>query len=107
MVVTGKVTGYPAWRFVLALAAAHASHLLLDWLGFDRNPPPGIELLWPFSHRYYISGWELFPPTARGEFTVRMIAVNARAAFWETLLLAPVAAAAWALRERRRRQAYT
>ena len=105
--VTGKVTVHPAWRFIVALAAAHASHLLLDWLGFDRNPPPGIQLLWPFSDRFYISGWELFPPTARGEFTARMIAINVRAVFWETILLGPLAAAAWTLRQLRRRQAYT
>ena len=105
--VTGKVTGNPAWRFVLALVAAQGTHLLLDWLGFDRNPPPGIQLLWPFSHRYFNSGWDLFPATARDTLSMRMIATNARAAVWETVLLAPVAAAAWALRERLRRQAYT
>src|ERR1043165_5020586 len=31
-VVTGKVTGRIGWRVVLVLGAAHASHVLLDWL---------------------------------------------------------------------------
>ena len=25
----------------------------------------GLEALWPFSHQFYISGWDVFPPTER------------------------------------------
>src|SRR3954471_6751766 len=41
--VTGKVTGRIVWRTVLLVGAAHASHLLLDWLGVDRFPPRGLQ----------------------------------------------------------------
>jgi membrane-bound metal-dependent hydrolase YbcI (DUF457 family) len=102
--VTGKVTGTPNWRLAVALAAAHSSHLLMDWLGFDRNPPPGIQLFWPFDPTYYVSGWEWFPPTAREALNMRMVTVNAYAATFEMLTIGPLAIAAWAVRCRRRRR---
>lgn len=104
--VTGKVTGIPNWRLAFALAAAHGSHLLMDWLGFDRNPPPGIQLFWPFDPTYYVSGWEWFPPTAREALNLRMVATNAYAATFEMLTIGPLALAAWVVRRRgQRRQA--
>ena len=63
--VTRQVTGRINWRLVLALGAAHASHIVLDWMGTDRFPPPGIRALWPFSNQYYLSGANLFPRTER------------------------------------------
>src|SRR5262245_19283746 len=51
--VTRWVTGRVQWRWVVLVGAAHASHILMDWLGVDRYAPPGIEALWPFSHRFY------------------------------------------------------
>ena len=48
-VVTGWVTGRVQWRWVLLIGAAHGSHILMDWMGTDRYPPPGLEALWPFS----------------------------------------------------------
>lgn len=99
--VTGKVTRAAAATFVLALTAAHASHLLLDWLGTDRNPPAGIQMFWPFDPTFYISGWEVFPPVARGRISPQMIAINAHAALWELILMGPVAGAAWLFRTRR------
>src|SRR5687767_590674 len=33
--VTGWVTGSIGWRVALVVGAAHASHILLDWLGVD------------------------------------------------------------------------
>jgi hypothetical protein len=74
----------------------------MDWLGYDRNPPPGIQLLWPFDRRYYISGWEWFPPTAREELSLRMLQVNAWAATFEILVVGPLALGAWLLRRARR-----
>lgn len=93
--VTGKVTWSTRWRFALALAAAHATHLLLDWLGTDRNPPAGLQMLWPFDGAFYISNWDVFPPVARGRISSHMIAINANAALWEIALMGPVAALAW------------
>ena len=57
--VTGKVTRHPAWTVALALATAHGTHLLLDWLGTDRFPPPGLQVLWPFSPHFFYSGVDL------------------------------------------------
>src|SRR5688500_5993248 len=40
-------------RFAASIAAAYASHTLLDWLGSDAAPPLGLMALWPFSREYY------------------------------------------------------
>ncbi|HUR35480.1 MAG TPA: metal-dependent hydrolase [Vicinamibacterales bacterium] len=101
--VTGKVTRQPAWMFVLALSASHASHLLLDWLGTDRFPPPGLQMLWPFSDHFFYSGLDLFPPVERRLLRPEALRVNAIAALWELLIMGPIAAAAWAIRARRHR----
>jgi membrane-bound metal-dependent hydrolase YbcI (DUF457 family) len=53
------------WRIVLALTAAYASHLPLDWLGHDTTAPFGIMALWPFSDGYYMSYLNWFPPVDR------------------------------------------
>jgi hypothetical protein len=103
--VTGKVTRRPAWAFAAALAAAHATHLLLDWLGTDRFPPPGLQMFWPFSDKFFYSGIDLFPPVERRLWRAEALGVNALAAFWELAIMGPVAAAAWVVRQRRRRTA--
>ena len=81
----------------LTIAAAYATHILLDWLGKDTAPPFGLQALWPFSSRYYISGADLFMEISRrywkpDEFLVG----NLKAGAWELLLLGPIAALAWA-----------
>jgi membrane-bound metal-dependent hydrolase YbcI (DUF457 family) len=105
--VTGKVTRRRAWVFAWALAAAHASHLLLDWLGVDRFTNPGIQLLWPFSDAFYISDVNLFPPVERRITRPEALGVNLTAALTELALLGPVAAAAWFVRRTRRSRART
>lgn len=105
MVVTGKVTGKPAWRFSLALVAAHLTHLLLDWLGTDRFLPPGFQLFWPFLDRFFYSGIDLFPAVERRLLRPEALAVNAYAAAWEVLLVAPVALLAWRARRLNRGRA--
>jgi len=102
MAMTGKVTTRSAWQFALALAAAHATHLLLDWLGTDRFPPPGIQVFWPFKDRFYISGFDIFPPVERRLLRPEALAINARAAIWEALIMGPIAFLAWQVRVRRR-----
>jgi membrane-bound metal-dependent hydrolase YbcI (DUF457 family) len=98
--MTGKVTTRSAWQFALALAAAHGTHLLLDWLGTDRFPPPGIQIFWPFKGQFYISGFDIFPPVERRLLRPEALAINARAAMWEALILGPVALLAWQIRVR-------
>src|SRR5207237_946162 len=63
--VTGKVTRR---RTALVCGISYGSHLFLDWLAADKYPPYGIELLWPFSRRWFISDLDLFRQTARQEF---------------------------------------
>jgi membrane-bound metal-dependent hydrolase YbcI (DUF457 family) len=97
-VVTGKVT-----RDAVLCGLAYATHLLLDWMAADSYPPPGIQLFWPFSHAWFISGWDLFRQTARQRFlTAPIMRQNAVAVAQELAILLPVVAALWWLRQRRR-----
>jgi membrane-bound metal-dependent hydrolase YbcI (DUF457 family) len=100
--VTRNMSGAPAsaaWGAVWILAAAHGSHLLTDWLGTDRSHPAGIQALWPFSDRWFISRWELFPRLERRDiFSPATIAINVRALFWELVLLGPMLVVLWRLR---------
>ena len=47
-----------AWAL---LAGAGMSHLLLDLIGVDRQPPVGFPLLWPFTARLFHGPVEIFP----------------------------------------------
>jgi membrane-bound metal-dependent hydrolase YbcI (DUF457 family) len=104
-VVTGWVTpGSGALRMGILCGLAWSSHLLLDWMGTDTNPPRGIQLFWPFSDRWFIAGWDLFPPTERRDpLSAATLARNARTAAYEIAVLGTVAAAAWFMRTRRQR----
>jgi len=103
--VTRQVTGRVSWRLVLALGAAHASHIVLDWMGTDRFPPPGIRALWPFSNQFYISGWEIFPNVERRLWRPDALAVNVHAALVEVLIVGPVAVLSWVATRTRRNHA--
>jgi len=92
MVVTGWVTGRIQWRWVLLVGVAHASHIALDLMGTDRYPPAGLKALWPFSNHFYISGWDIFPPTERRVYLPHALLTNVRALITETVLVGPVAA---------------
>lgn len=106
-VVTGKVTRRVAWSIAACIAAAHASHPLLDWMGMDPNPPSGVQVLWPFDSTFYISNWDLFPPTERRLAHPNLLHTNFRAAVTEVLLVGPVASAAFVLRRIRRNRDLT
>jgi membrane-bound metal-dependent hydrolase YbcI (DUF457 family) len=88
-----------AWRVVLLCAAAHASHIVTDWLGADRSEPAGIQVLWPWSDRFFISGWDLFPQIERRDiFSINSMLINLNAFVWELLLTGSAVAIAWWLR---------
>jgi membrane-bound metal-dependent hydrolase YbcI (DUF457 family) len=94
--VTGWVTRRIDWRVVCVCAVAYASHILLDWLAYDPNPPFGIQALWPFSDRWFISGLNVFRATERRQlFTWAAMLVNIEAVAQEIAILGPIAAAAW------------
>ena len=113
MVVTGWVTGKSRqalgfrlrvsdwlhridWRIVILCAAAHASHIVTDWLGADRSEPAGIQALWPWSDRFFISGWDLFPQIERRDiFSINSMLINLNAFLWELLLTGSAVAIAW------------
>ena len=59
--------GVGTQTFVVGLACglAWSSHILLDWLGADANPPYGVQAFWPFSDTWFISGVDVFPGTER------------------------------------------
>ena len=84
----------------LAAGAAWLSHVLLDYLNRDTNPPIGIMALWPFSSAYYKVPWPIFLDIGR---TLDWTTVwkNGLAAAWEAAVLTPVLLVAWRFRSRR------
>jgi hypothetical protein len=85
---------------------AYATHLLLDWLAVDRLPPRGIQFFWPFTPRYFISGWDVFLQTERRHFfSMATIETNTRTVALEIAILLPIVVVVWILRERALREA--
>jgi membrane-bound metal-dependent hydrolase YbcI (DUF457 family) len=84
----------------LAVPLSWSTHVLLDYLNRDTNPPIGILALWPFSDAYFKFPWPLFLDIGR---TLEWATVrhNLVAAAWEALLLLPVLYAATRYRFRR------
>ncbi len=83
--------GLPVARVALTCGAAWGSHLLLDWLGADTNPPFGIMALWPFSHGWYISKVSIFDSVSRRYWLPQQfIWGNLLNVGWEVLVLAPI-----------------
>jgi membrane-bound metal-dependent hydrolase YbcI (DUF457 family) len=84
----------------LAVSLSWSTHVLLDYLNRDTNPPIGILALWPFSEAYFKFPWPLFLDIGR---TLEWATVrhNLVAMAWEALLLLPVLYAATRYRFRR------
>jgi inner membrane protein len=89
-------------RFAVAVMAAYASHVLLDWFGSDAAAPIGIMALWPFSRDYYESSLHIFHAISRRYWQPDFWALNARAVARELIVLTPVTAAIGFFRFRRR-----
>ena len=88
----------------LTCGLAWSSHILLDWLGADANPPYGVQAFWPFSDRWFFSGMNVFPGTERRDpLSTRAMLINMRAAIQETVMMGSVAAGAWWFSRRRSR----
>ena len=72
----------------LVVGLAWSSHILLDWLGADANPPYGVQAFWPFSDRWFFSGLDIFPGTQRrNPLSMSAMLINLRAALLELLIL--------------------
>jgi len=83
-------------RIAVICAAAYASHLLLDWLAVDRRAPYGLQLLWPFSDGWYISGLDVFPQTERRNLlSLATFRINLRAISFETAVMLPLLCLVW------------
>jgi membrane-bound metal-dependent hydrolase YbcI (DUF457 family) len=90
------------WYTATACALAYASHLLLDWLGADTHRPFGLEAFWPFSHRWFISGLDVFRETSRLDlFSWHTTLQNAITGLQEVAILLPIIGVLWMVRERR------
>jgi membrane-bound metal-dependent hydrolase YbcI (DUF457 family) len=106
--IAARLSRQPADRaraasVALTVAAAYATHIVLDLLGKDTAPPFGLTALWPFSSRFYLSGADLFMEISRRYWKPdEFILGNLKAGAWELLVLGPVAAIAWYLNSRRR-----
>jgi membrane-bound metal-dependent hydrolase YbcI (DUF457 family) len=90
--------GEPPRPVVIGLACglAWSSHILLDWLGADANPPYGVQALWPVSDTWFFSRLNIFPGTQRHDpLSMRAMLINLRAAVWETVLMGSIAAGVW------------
>lgn len=89
----------PALRVAAMCVAAYGSHLLLDWMGTDHFFPYGIQLLWPFSQGWLISGWDVFAQTERRQFFTRLaLRHNLESVLQEIAILGPVLLALWLVR---------
>jgi hypothetical protein len=92
------------WRRALALGAvvalAWTSHLVLDYLNVDTNPPIGLMALWPFSSAFFKSPLPLFMDIGR-TLTWTTVRHNLVAGAWECVVLVPLLLGAWRIRGRR------
>jgi hypothetical protein len=80
-------------------ASAWATHLLVDWLSVDQSAPRGIQLLWPFDGRWFISGWDLFAGSERRQLlSAATIRTNVEAIAQEVAILMPIVIVLWLVR---------
>jgi inner membrane protein len=77
-------------RYAIAIAAAYASHILLDWLGRDTSAPIGIMALWPFSRGYYESSAHVFMAISRRYWLPAFWTANLIALARELIILVPI-----------------
>jgi membrane-bound metal-dependent hydrolase YbcI (DUF457 family) len=101
-VVAGLVAArvrLPVRRVVFMCAGAWATHLLIDWLAADQSIPRGLQLLWPFDGRWFISGWDLFLGSERRQlFSAATMRRNVEAVAQEIAILAPIVVVLWLVR---------
>jgi len=89
----------PITRVVIMCAGAWASHLLVDWLSADQSAPRGIQLLWPFDSRWFISGWDLFIGSERRDLSsAASMKRNVEAIAQEVAVLMPIVIVLWLVR---------
>jgi len=93
------VSSRPVLRIALMCGGAWATHLLLDWVAVDAVAPRGIQLLWPFSRDWFISGWDVFAGTERIRIlSDKAMRQNAMALARELAILLPLVYGLWLVR---------
>jgi membrane-bound metal-dependent hydrolase YbcI (DUF457 family) len=99
MIIAAAVTGKVTAKIGVTCVAAYASHLLLDWLQTDPTGPHGLQMLWPFSSTWFISGWNIFRGTERQRFLeLATMKSNFVAVAQEMAILVPIVAGLWLIR---------
>lgn len=78
-----------AGRFGLAIGGGWFSHVVLDYLNKDTNPPIGIMALWPFSDAHYKFPWPPLRDVWR-HFSFEATVHNLITTAWEIALLLPL-----------------
>lgn len=101
----GRPPAVSAARLALAVAAAYATHILLDWLGADSSPPIGIMAAWPVSHGFFAAPRPLFLAISRRYWLPDFWMLNLRAVAREVLMLGPLVLMVWRIRRRQSRPA--
>jgi membrane-bound metal-dependent hydrolase YbcI (DUF457 family) len=83
----------------VAAGLAWISHVALDLLNLDTNPPIGIMALWPVSRGHFKVPWPVLLDISR-QLTWESVWHNALAVAWEVTLLLPLLVVAWRFRRR-------
>ena len=81
-----KVPWVKATGFVFVLIF---SHLILDFMTEDLNPPYGFPLFWPFSGTYHISPWTILPHVERNFYNPAIWDQIVRVVIMESLFFLP------------------
>ena len=85
-------------RIWLAIVLAWMTHPLLDAFTADSSVPVGIMVWWPFSSAHYHSGIVIFDSIYRRWWLPGFFEHNLIAALKELVIVGPVAAVVWWLR---------
>ncbi len=101
--VTRWTTGRTSWRIAAVCGLAYFSHVVMDWLGEDPTPTPGVKALWPFTDQLFKSGLDIFRSTKRlAVFALPQLIHNVITLAQEMAILGPILA--WLLWRRSRAQ---
>ena len=90
--VAAVVARRARWVTAMAIGAAYASHVALDWLGSDSVSPIGVMALWPLSSAFFQSDLHFFPPVRREYWLDGFIVHTMRTLVFELVTLGSIAA---------------